>query len=69
MELENHGLNPENIYKFRLRSGAFFMEKIYKNDELLELTNGSYLIHDSSVTRFDIYIQDYHLCIDVYFDS
>jgi hypothetical protein len=45
------------------------MEKIYKNDELLELTNGSYLIHDSSVTRFDIYIQDYHLCIDVYFDS
>ena len=45
------------------------MEKIYKNDELLQLTSGSYLIHDSSVTRFDIYLHDYQLCIDVYFSS
>jgi hypothetical protein len=45
------------------------MEEIYKNDDLLQLTSGSYYIHDSSVSRFDIYQQDHQLCIDVYFNS
>ena len=42
------------------------MENIYKNDELLRLTNGCTFIRDSVVTRFDIYLQDHQLCIDVY---
>jgi hypothetical protein len=45
------------------------METIYKNDELLQLTKGTYYIHDSLVSRFDIYRQDYQLQIDVYFNS
>ena len=45
------------------------MEPIYKNEELLKLTAGTYLIHDASVTRFDIYLANYELCIDVYFES
>ncbi|MES2278186.1 MAG: hypothetical protein V4592_19305 [Bacteroidota bacterium] len=45
------------------------MEAVYKNEELLKLTAGSYYIHDAVVARFDIYQQDFKLCIDVYFAS
>jgi len=45
------------------------METIYKNEELLQLTKGNYYIHDSVVSRFDIYMQNYQLSIDVYFNS
>ncbi|MES2376423.1 MAG: hypothetical protein V4553_07585 [Bacteroidota bacterium] len=45
------------------------MENTFKNDEVLALTSGSYLIHDSSVTRFDIQLKDRILNIDVYFVS
>ena len=45
------------------------METIYKNDQLLQLTKWTYYIHDSSVSRFDIYLQDSQLYIDVYFNS
>ena len=44
------------------------MEAIYKNDELLELTKGSSYLFDTSVTRLDIYLKEYQLCIDVYFN-
>nr|WP_294947262.1 hypothetical protein [uncultured Mucilaginibacter sp.] len=45
------------------------MGKIYKDEEVFELTHGTYFIHDASVTQFDIAYQDYRLCIDVYFTS
>jgi hypothetical protein len=45
------------------------MEKIYRDEEVLEVTRGTYFIHDASVTRFDITNQDQRLCIDVYFTS
>ncbi|MBD1365330.1 hypothetical protein IDJ77_16050 [Mucilaginibacter sp. ZT4R22] len=45
------------------------MEKIYRNEEVLELTQGTYFIHDASVTRFDIAYQEHRLCIDVCFTS
>ncbi|QKJ32393.1 hypothetical protein HQ865_22395 [Mucilaginibacter mali] len=45
------------------------MEPVYKNEDLLKLTKGSYYIHDAVVSRFDIYMSDYKLCIDVYFIS
>ena len=45
------------------------MNEIYKNEALIELTNGTYYIHDSTVSRFDIYEQNHQLCIDVYFNS
>ena len=45
------------------------MEKIYRDEEVLELTEGTYFIHDASVTRFDIAYQEHRLCIDVYFTS
>ena len=45
------------------------MEESYKNDALIELTNDSYYIHDATVSRFDIYLQNHQLCIDVYFHS
>jgi hypothetical protein len=44
------------------------MEKTYKNEALLELTRGSYYIHDSSVSRLDIYQSD-QLNINIYFNS
>ena len=45
------------------------MVETYKNDALLQLTSGSYYIHDSTVSRFDIYQQAHELFIDVYFNS
>ncbi len=45
------------------------MKTVYRNDELLELAKGSYLIHDSSITRFDIFYEKHQLHIDVYFNS
>jgi hypothetical protein len=45
------------------------MERTYRDEEVLELTQGTYFIHDASVTRFDIAYEDYRLCIDVYFTS
>ncbi len=44
------------------------MEYINKNEELIEQSfAGRYYILDSTITRFDIYIQDYILYTDVYF--
>lgn len=40
-----------------------------KNEELLKINSGSYYIHDSTVSRFDIYESDYQLCIDIYFGN
>jgi len=47
----------------------FLMEEVYKNQELLKLVRGTYYIHDSAVSRFDIYQQNDELLIDVYFNS
>jgi hypothetical protein len=44
------------------------MEYINRNEELIQQSfAGGYYILDSMITRFDIYIQDYILFIDVYF--
>lgn len=68
MEREIRRLNSENIYKLRLRSGAFFMEYIGKNETLIEQSfAGKYYILDSMITRIDIYLQEYIVFIDVYF--
>lgn len=45
------------------------MEVTYKDDELLKINSGSQYIHDSTISRFDIYEHEYQLCIDVYFIS
>lgn len=45
------------------------MEFINRNEELLrQAVPGGYYILDSSITRFDIYIEDYTIFIDVYFE-
>jgi hypothetical protein len=44
------------------------MEYINRNEELIQQSfTGGYYILDSMITRFDIYIQDHILFIDVYF--
>jgi hypothetical protein len=45
------------------------MQSVYKNEEVLTLTSGSYIIHDASVTKFDIYTLEHRLYVDVYFTS
>jgi hypothetical protein len=45
------------------------MEKIYRDEEVLELTRGTYFIHDASVTRFEISYENHRLHIDVFFTS
>jgi hypothetical protein len=44
------------------------MEYINKNEELIEQSlSGRYYILDSTITRFDIHIEDHIIYIDVYF--
>ncbi|TFF37462.1 hypothetical protein [Mucilaginibacter psychrotolerans] len=45
------------------------MERIYRDEEVLELSQGTYFIHDAIVTRFDINQEDHRLQIEVYFTS
>jgi hypothetical protein len=48
-------------------NGAFFMEYISKNDELLKQgIPGGYFVLDAEITRFDVNYQNYQLNIDVY---
>lgn len=45
------------------------MKQIYQDEEVLEVTRGSYIIHDASVTKIDIYMHEHRLHIDIYFTS
>lgn len=45
------------------------MQSIYTDNEVLELTAGSYIIHDASVSRFDIYLKEHRRYADIYFIS